>query len=97
MNLCNGLAVWSSADPRDARSRGSYCCNWLKCYDKGYTWENVRLVPNTPDMMHGLCPSDLVQLPDGRLVWMYTHRYGEDSGVLARVGLGGIAQFHVLC
>jgi hypothetical protein len=54
-------------------------------YDRGYTWGNVRLAPNTPDMKHGLCPSDLVQLPDGRVVWIYTHRYGPDSGVMARV------------
>ena len=54
-------------------------------YDKGYTWNNVRLAPNTSDMKHGLCPSDLVQLPDGRIVWIYTHRYGKDSGVMARV------------
>lgn len=54
-------------------------------YDQGYTWENVRLAPNTPDMKHGLCPSDFVQLPDGRVVWIYTHRYGPFSGVMARV------------
>ena len=53
--------------------------------DKGHTWENVRLAPNTSDMKHGLCPSDLVQLSDGRVVWIYTHRYGKDSGVMARV------------
>ena len=53
--------------------------------DMGYTWTNVRLAPNTPDMKHGLCPSDLMQLPDGRVVWIYTHRYGKDSGVMARV------------
>ena len=46
---------------------------------------NVRLAPNTPDMKHGLCPSDLVQLPDGRVVWIYTHRYGDYGGVMARV------------
>ena len=54
-------------------------------YDKGYTWVNERFAPNTPDLKHGLCPSDLVQLPDGRVVWTYTHRYGPDSGVMARV------------
>ena len=54
-------------------------------YDKGNTWKNVRLAPNTPDMKHGLCPSDLVQLPDGRVVWIYTHRYGKYGGVMARV------------
>ena len=54
-------------------------------YDKGYTWKNVRLAPNTSDIKHGLCPSYLVQLPDGRIVWIYTHRYGKDSGVMARV------------
>ena len=53
--------------------------------DMGYTWTNVRLAPNTPDMKHGLCPSDLVQLPDGRVVWIYTHRYGPYAGVMARV------------
>jgi hypothetical protein len=55
-------------------------------YDKGYTWENVRLAPTTPDMKHGLCPSDFVQLPDGRVVWIYTRRQmGMDPGVMARV------------
>ena len=55
-------------------------------YDKGYTWENVRLAPTTPDMKHGLCPSDFVQLPDGRVVWIYTRRQmGKDPGVMARV------------
>ena len=53
--------------------------------DRGYTWNNVRLAPNTPDMKHGLCPSDLVQLPDGRVVWIYAHRYGPYSGIMARV------------
>ena len=53
--------------------------------DNGYTWTNVRLAPNTADMKHGLCPSDLVQVADGRMVWIYTHRYGPDSGVMARV------------
>ena len=54
-------------------------------YNKGYTWQNVRLPPNTPDMQHGLCPSELVQLRDGRVVWIYTHRYGRDGGVMTRV------------
>ena len=52
--------------------------------DGGYTWINERLGPNTPDMKDGLCPSDFVQLPDGRVVWIYTHRYGPDTGVMAR-------------
>lgn len=52
--------------------------------DDGNTWVNEHLAPNTPDMRHGLCPSDLVQLPDERVVWIYTHRYGRDGGVMAR-------------
>ena len=53
--------------------------------DNGYTWKNERLAPAAPSMKHGLCPSEFIQFPDERVVWIYTHRYGKDNGVMARV------------
>ena len=53
--------------------------------DNGYTWKNERPAPAAPSLKHGLCPSEFVQLSDERVVWIYTHRYGKDSGVMARV------------
>lgn len=40
-------------------------------HDNGYTWTNLRLAPVTPEIKRGYCPSELVQLPDGRVVWIY--------------------------
>ncbi len=57
-------------------------------FDNGRTWQNERPAPFAPSMKHGLCPADLAQLPDGRVVLIYTHRYSVDSGVMARVSHG---------
>jgi len=59
-------------------------------YDNGYTWTNLRLAPMTPKVKRGLCPSELVQLPDGRVVWVYIQKALSPeamatSGIYARV------------
>jgi hypothetical protein len=61
--------------------------------DKGYTWHQERLGPVSRTIKYGLCPSELVQLADGCVVWIYTRKYGDDTtkfygkgqGIFARV------------
>jgi hypothetical protein len=47
--------------------------------DKGYTWYRERLGPTSRTVKYSLCPSELVQLADGRVVWIYTRKYGDDT------------------
>ncbi len=66
--------------------------------DKGYTWHDERTGPvahvaGQVTQGLGLCPSELIQLPDGRVVWIYTQTFrdgprvllGEGQGVYARI------------
>lgn len=56
--------------------------------DKGYTWHNERVAPMTPTMKIGLCPSELVQLPDERVVWIYTQKFADDTINATHLRLG---------
>jgi hypothetical protein len=49
--------------------------------DQGNTWSEPRLI--TQDI--GDCPGEFVLLPDGRLVFLYCHRYPPGPGIYARV------------
>ena len=61
--------------------------------DKGYTWHHERLGPVSRVTRYGLCPSELVQLPDGRIVWIYTRKFadnptnalGQGQGIYSRI------------
>ena len=56
--------------------------------DKGYTWHHERMGPVSRITKYGLCPSELVQLPDHRVVWIYTRKYGDDPTGLLGPGQG---------
>jgi hypothetical protein len=56
--------------------------------DKGYTWYRERLGPVSHTINYGLCPSELVQLPDERVVWIYTRKFGDDTTKLLGPGQG---------
>lgn len=57
--------------------------------DLGRTWTNLRLAPCDrigPDQVaESLCPSELIQLPDGRVLWIHHRRHQPRKGVYARV------------
>jgi hypothetical protein len=56
--------------------------------DKGHTWHRERLGPVSDTINYGLCPSELVQLPDQRVVWIYTRKFGDDTTKLLGPGQG---------
>jgi len=61
--------------------------------DKGYTWHNERMGPvarvdGKVTQGLGLCPSELIQLPDGRVVWIYTRKFGDTTTVSLGEGQG---------
>jgi hypothetical protein len=49
--------------------------------DEGHHWGNVRVLTT----LVGDTPGELIQLHDGRVVFIYCHRYGPLPGVCARV------------
>ena len=56
--------------------------------DLGRTWKNLRLAPCyrlESGMAEQLCPSELLQLPDGRVVWIHHRRHRPLKGIYARV------------
>jgi len=53
-------------------------------HDMGRTWVNLRHFPSEQRIV-GLCPGELLQLADERVILLYCHRYEPDSGIYARV------------